>query len=66
MASPNKSRPAWWRPGMPESETRVSEAAQRAADSAPDIRPGDEVHLSLRPLLNGWLTTPACEDRDAA
>lgn len=61
----SSDRPQWWAPGMPEAESRMWEAAQRAADAAPEIRPGDDVHLQLRPLLGGWLSAPA-EERGAA
>lgn len=63
MSRPEK--PAWWRPGMTAAEARIWEAAERAAESAPEIRRGDDVYLQLRPLLAGWLTVPQ-ETRDAA
>ncbi|OLT21662.1 hypothetical protein BJF79_15460 [Actinomadura sp. CNU-125] len=66
MSGGQAKRPAWWRPGMTDAEARIWEAAERAADSAPEIRRGDDVHLKLRPLLAGWLTTPPQETRDAA
>ena len=59
-------RPEWQTPDMPESERQVWEAAQRTADAAPELSPADDVYLALRPLLSGWLTPAAGEDRDAA
>lgn len=51
---------------MPEAESRMWEAAQRAADAAPEIRPGDDVHMQVRQLLGGRLAAPAREERGAA
>jgi hypothetical protein len=50
---------------MPETEVRIWEAAERAAESAPTLSPADDVFMALRPLLSDWLTTPH-EERDAA
>lgn len=41
-------RPAWWRPGMSPGEEAMWEAAQRAADAAPEITPGSDVALELQ------------------
>ena len=65
MTAPNDPRPGWWTPGMPEAEVRIWEAAERAAASAPRLVPGDDVHMALRPLLRGFLTTGR-EERGAA
>lgn len=58
-------RPAWWKPGMSEAEIQIWEAAQRTADAAPELRPGDDVHMQIRQLLGGCLA-PAREERGAA
>lgn len=65
MSSPQRPRPEWWTPGMPESEARIWEAAQRAADSAPELGPADDVTLRLRPILGGCLAARV-EERGAA
>jgi hypothetical protein len=59
-------RPEWWKPGMSEAETAIWEAAQRTADAAPELAPGDDVHMQIRQLLGGCLATPAHEERGAA
>lgn len=61
----HEPRPEWWTPGMPESEARIWEAAERAADSAPEISPADDVYLRIRQLVGGCLATPV-EERGAA
>ncbi|GAA3958519.1 hypothetical protein GCM10023085_46160 [Actinomadura viridis] len=45
------AKPAWWRPGMPDSEVRMWEAAERAAAEAPVIEQGSDTWLRLKPLL---------------
>lgn len=62
----NGQCPEWWTPGMTDADAQVWEAAQRSADSAPTLRPGDDVYEAARPVLGGWLTKPAREERGAA
>jgi hypothetical protein len=50
---------------MPEAEVRIWEAAERAAASAPEVGPGDDVTLRIRQLMGGCLATPV-EERGAA
>lgn len=61
----NMGRPVWWTPGMSDADARIWAAAQRAADSAPDLTPGDDVYLRLRQLMGGCLA-PARDEREAA
>jgi hypothetical protein len=65
VSTPNGEKPDWSRDGMTPAEAAVWEAAQRAADSAPEIRRGDEVWMDLRPLVAGWLKPAAVGDRAA-
>lgn len=58
-------RPEWRTPGMPEAEVRIWAAAERAADSAPELSPADDVYLRLRQLMGGCLA-PARDEREAA
>lgn len=62
----NTPRPAWWTPGMSDADTQLWEAAQRAADSAPELSPADDVYLALRPILGGCLAPHTREERGAA
>lgn len=47
-------RPSWWKPGMSAEESAVWEAAQRCADAAPELKPGDDVALRLKTLYSGF------------
>lgn len=47
-------KPIWWRPGMTPEETRRWEAAQRAADAAPEIPPGSDIALRLQEAFAGF------------
>jgi len=56
MTAPQK--PAWWRPGLTPEDTAIWEAAERCANAAPEIRPGDDVALRLKTLyadFPSWL-----------
>ena len=59
-------RPEWHEPGMSARDIAIWEAAQRAANAAPELTPADDVYLELRPLIGGALTQPAREERGAA
>ncbi len=50
---------------MTDADTQIWEAAERAAASAPELTPADDVYLRLRQLMGGCLA-PAREQRDAA
>lgn len=65
MSTPNGDKPTWWKPGMTDAEAADWEAAQRAADSAPEIQRGDDVWMDLRPLVAGWLKPTTARDRAA-
>jgi hypothetical protein len=59
-------RPERLKSALLDRDAEVWAAAQRAADSAPELRPGDAVFEDLRPLLAGELAKPAREERGAA
>lgn len=59
--------PSWWRPGLTDRQIARWEAAQRCADAAPEIRPGDEVHQALRASwLRPYLAAEQKPDAPAA
>lgn len=66
MSAPESApRPVWWTPGMSEADAQLWEAAERAAASAPELTPADDVYLRLRQLMGGCLA-PARDERKAA
>ncbi|TYK45226.1 hypothetical protein [Actinomadura decatromicini] len=66
MTAPRESRP-WWTPGMPAGEVAIWEAAERAAESAPTLGPGDDVYQQIRQSMGGCLAPSARrEERGAA
>lgn len=46
--------PAWWRPGMTAQEAAMWEAAQRAANEAPEIAPDSDLGRQIRALFEGF------------
>lgn len=45
------NQPCWWKPGMPDAEIAMWEAAERCAMAAPEITPGSDVALKLKALF---------------
>lgn len=65
MTTPHRPR-AWEHLVESPADRAVWEAAERAAASAPEIKPGDDAYLRLRPLLQKWLNQPSEQERGAA
>lgn len=53
MSAPS-GPPPWYQPGMSEAEIRVWEAAERAADAAPEIQRGDDIALQIQALFRDF------------